>query len=738
MSKALTQLIDQLDLTAHINSLESYFSRYSSIHIEGDQELHFKYISALDKYEFKAPPKIAPFTTILAHLKKQGTLHFDQIFEILKLIRYFYYLQNQNFEGIILKWMEKIIIPELFQEIDAYFDEKGNFNESQDEEIYKLSERIKSLKSEIASSLKRQTSSKKLSSYLADTQIHYVNAEECLMLRGGFNHVLKGTIIGRSSGGFFYVVPESITKAKATIRIIENERETLYFEYAKKFSLQLQTTLPFLKFIDREFDKFDHYQARVLFAKGANLSIIDAKKSNNITLTDFSHPAIENAKPINVEFKHSVLMITGVNAGGKTMLLKSILSAAFMAKYLIPMKINATKSEIGRFKFIKAVIDDPQNVANDISTFAGRMQQFSNLFEHNNALIGVDEIELGTDSDEAAALFKVLLDELVSRGQKIVVTTHHKRLASLMANRDDVELMAAIFDEERRKPTYEFLQGTIGRSYAFETALRYGINAAMVEEAKKVYGENHEKLNSLIERGSQMERELKSKNEEIDTRLEAIKAQQAELKEERHNIALELQREKQRLQAEFDLAISKAKEAAKQSDLSAIHRKMNKANRNLPKHEEEKKFAPEHVFQVGEKVKYRKEHATILSLKKKEAMIEVDGGFKIRVKLYELKPSGNLPKKPQPKADVNLNVERRSGLKLDLHGMRAEEACEKLDQFISDALINGWDEVLVYHGIGTGKLAYAVKNFLIAHPSVKKFDDAPAHMGGFGAKVVSL
>ena len=70
--------------------------------------------------------------------------------------------------------------------------------------------------------------------------------------------------------------------------------------------------------------------------------------------------------------------------------------------------------------------------------------------------------------------------------------------------------------------------------------------------------------------------------------------------------------------------------------------------------------------------------------------------------------------------------------------MRADEACEVLDKFLSDALINGWDEVIIYHGIGTGKLSYAVKNFLKAHPRVKSFEDAPQHLGGFGAKIVSL
>jgi DNA mismatch repair protein MutS2 len=135
-------------------------------------------------------------------------------------------------------------------------------------------------------------------------------------------------------------------------------------------------------------------------------------------------------------------------------------------------------------------------------------------------------------------------------------------------------------------------------------------------------------------------------------------------------------------------------------------------------------------------VQYRKARGTILSIKKKEAIIEADG-MKLRVRLAELKPAHKEELKKRS-SQVTIEKEKRSGLKLDLHGLRAEEAIEKMDVFLSDALIQGWDEVLIYHGIGTGKLAYAVKEFLKVHPSVKSFRDAPPEMGGFGAKIVTL
>ncbi len=729
------QIISQLDLDAHIEEFQSFFSRNDKLFIQGDQELHFKYIQALDKVEFKAPPKISDFTTIKNHLKKRGVLNFEQIFEIIKVVRYFRYLKNKDLDGILGTWMAKFEFDERFLELEKYFTSDGRFEENLDSELFELSKRKSEQNANISSSLKRLTTSSKLSSYLMDTQLHLVNNQECLLVRGGFNHVLKGAVVGRSSSGGFFVSPDSIMKAKEKIRFINQERESIFYRYAKEFSATLTELQAFINFIDKEFSKFDNYQARVLFAKAKDLKIIKAQKHTNITLKSFIHPALSKAKPVDVTFDKNVLMITGVNAGGKTMMLKSILASAFMAKYIIPMSLDEHKSEIGTFKNILSIIDDPQNVKNDISTFAGRMQEFSNIMKQKQALVGVDEIELGTDSDEAAALFKVILDELIKKGQKIIVTTHHKRLAALMADRDDVELMAAIYDEELRKPTYEFMQGIIGKSYAFETASRYGISNTLVKEAKSVYGDNSERLNLLIERGSQLERELKQKHAQVDEQLHTLKKKELEITQLKDSLAFELDKKKHRLKTSYNEAIDEAKIAARQKDTPAIHRQMSKANKKLPKESIEPSFSHKD-FKVGDEVQYHTQKGTIKSIKSNaEALVEING-MQVRVKTKHLKPTKII--QPKPKTNVKVHVEKKSGLKCDLHGMRAEEACETLDKFLSDALINGWDEVIVYHGIGTGKLSYAVKNFLTAHPRVKGFDDAPQHFGGFGAKIVYL
>jgi DNA mismatch repair protein MutS2 len=430
-------------------------------------------------------------------------------------------------------------------------------------------------------------------------------------------------------------------------------------------------------------------------------------------------------------------MITGVNAGGKTMMLKSILSAIFLSKYLLPYKAHHD-TVVSNFKSINAVLDDPQSVKNDISTFAGRMVEFSKLFGTKNAIVGVDEIELGTDSDEAASLFKVIIEDLIQREIKVIITTHHKRLAALMASNPDVELIAALYDEENQKPTYEFLQGTIGKSYAFETASRYGIPLSVIKRAKEVYGDDKDKLNELIERSSSLEQEYKLKIAKLDNEIANMQRITNNLKDQKEKLDEHIYSEKSKLHKEYSDARDEAKKAIKAKLVSESHQHLNIAHKKATEIKVEK--VQEAVeLGVGDRIKYRNTKGTIVSIKGNKAFIENDAGMKLQVMLSDLSRSGNPPPpKVTKKATVTVQRPDSGNIKLDLHGQRADEALENLDKFLSDALIAGFEEVLVYHGIGTGKLAFAVKEYLKKHPKVKGFEDAHPSSGGFGAKVVKL
>ncbi|MAC84083.1 MAG: endonuclease MutS2 [Arcobacter sp.] len=734
----MQEILKKLDLSDYIESFSKFLAREKSIILEGDINLHHKLINEISKFDIKAPNEIQNLDRALQHIQKQGVLKVDDIVEFVKILKYFMYLKRFNFDGKLQEWIDKIIIPSDVEKVCDYFDDRAKLKDGIDDEFDSVKHAIFTNKEQIKQSLYKIINNQKVRSYLVDSQVHYINGEESLLVRGGFNHVLKASVIDRSNSGFFYVLPHSVSSLKQKQNDLKNKQEEILLKICRQITSLFEKNLMFLKFINKEFDRFDHYQARLFFAKVGDKNFIIPTKKNVNKLVEFSHPALHDPKPISIDFSKSVVMITGVNAGGKTMMLKSILSAVLLSKYLIPYKAHED-TKIGNFKSINAVLDDPQSVKNDISTFAGRMQEFSKLFSTKSAIVGVDEIELGTDSDEAASLFKVIIEELIKKDIKIIITTHHKRLAALMASNDEVELIAALYDEANRIPTYEFLQGTIGKSYAFETASRYGIPNNVVKKAKEVYGDDKDKLNELIERSSELEKDYKIKIAKLNEEIDNMERLSRNLKEQKETLDDHIYSEKSKLHKEYNDARDEAKKAIKAKLVGESHQHLNIAHKKASDIKTEK-VQDKVELKVGDRVKYRTTKGVLISIKGTKAYIENDMGMKVQVKLADLQKSGNPPKvKKKPiKATVTIQKPSSGHVKLDLHGQRSDEAVDNLDKFLSDALIAGFDEVLVYHGIGTGKLSYAVKQFLDSHPSVSGYTDAHPSQGGFGAKVIKL
>ncbi|MEE3711419.1 endonuclease MutS2 [Campylobacter sp. CLAX-7218-21] len=733
----MEELFEKLDLSEYLSAYNEFLARPKSLFISGDSRANYEKIEEISSLNLKSPKEIANLDDALMRVSKQAVLHISEIYEFSKIIEYFNYLKSQNFGDKMRGYLDKIEIPSSIDKICDYFDENGEFKESIDERLISINEAYKNKKKQIDESLKKLIYTKHLSPYLVDTQIHYINSNEALLVRGGFNHALKGTVIARSSGGYFYVLPDIVSKLKSEQSDLMDKKEEILFEHAKIISSIFYKNLPFLKFINSAFDYIDSLIARVSFAKSRDYSFVLANSSKDIILSEFAHPALKNPKRISVDFRGKILLITGVNAGGKSMLLKSILSATLLAKYLLPMSINSTKSSIGSFKEFEAIIEDPQNSKNDISTFAGRMLGFSKILGKKQILIGVDEIELGTDFEEAASLYSVLLTSMMSSDIKIVITTHHKRLAMLLAKNSEVELIAALYDEQNSRPKYEFLKGIIGKSYAFETASRYGIPANLVASAKSAYGDDKENLNEMIYKALNLELELKLKLKSVEEKELKLDELLKDLKEAKIRADETLRARLSSLEAEFYKAINEAKRGINLKDTKEKQRSLNNAN-SIAKSIQKPMILSEPIeLKVGDRVKYDKIKGVVLSLSKNDAIID-SNGVNLRVPISLLKPTNQSPLNNQKSVNISLSRPNSASVMIDLHGLRSDEAIEKLDKFISDALIAGFDEVLIKHGIGTGKLAYAVKEFLKSHPSVKAFKDGAPSEGGFGSKVVKL
>jgi len=728
-------IVDKLDLTRYVAELSSFFAREKPIVMEGDTHQHIRYIRVLEQVQFPEPPSMVSLDNALSRLRKQATLSLAEIYNFVKIIDYFNRLKSLTLQEPLRGWILEIEIPKAVQEIATAFTEEGEINPAREPELHDIDKALERNRRSIKDQLYRLAHNNRLSDYLVDTQVHLHNGEETLLVRGGFTQVIKASVVGRSSSGFFYILPHAVSDLKKRQDDLLNRRETILWRFAREFSATLHTWERFLNFVNNAFDTFDHYQARVRFARAKDYVFVLPKKGHHVHLYGFAHPALSDPTPVNLSLDKPVMLLTGVNAGGKTMLLKSILSAAYMSRYLLPYRCDPTRTSVGTFKGIEAIIDDPQSVANDISTFAGRMVEFAKLFRHKALLVGVDEIELGTDADEAAALFKVLIDTLRKRDITFVVTTHHKRLAALMGDDEDVELVAALYDEANRRPTYTFLQGSIGKSYAFETAERYGISPVVIERAREFYGEDKERLGELIERSSELERSMRHKIAELETQQKALEKKHAHLEHLEEQMKEEQRKRLATYENRYNAATKRAQQALKAKESTEGRRKLNEAHRHKQKAQPNPKpvtYEP----RIGDRIKYRSHRGEVISLKAKEATILVDG-LKMRVPIIDLKPAKEPAPKPKPpRATTKIEADRsRARVSIKLLGMYGDEAIEATDRFLSDALVAGLNEVEIIHGTGTGILAKLVTDYLKRHPKIQGFYRPK---GNLGATIVEL
>jgi len=341
--KTLTQ---KLDLDTFLNNFKNFYARDKNIEMMGDINQHFRYIEALSKVVFPNIKEVPNLDEELQKLKKHGILRLQEIYAFVRIVGYFNSLKTSSLPEPVGKWIREIDIPDEINDILLYFTNEGNINPEREPQLYEIEKALKMNKSELKDKLYRLAHSSSLKDYLVDTQVHFLNGEETLMVRGGFNKVIKASVVGRSANGFFYILPQSISHLKEKESALLSRKEEVVYKYCQSFSATFSKWHLFMRFINREYDRFDHYQARVMFAKAYDYQFILPSKRQVVNLSEFCHPAIENPKPVNIKLEKSVMLVTGVNAGGKSMLLKSLLDSVFMSKNLLPFKCNEAKKEV--------------------------------------------------------------------------------------------------------------------------------------------------------------------------------------------------------------------------------------------------------------------------------------------------------------------------------------------------------------------------------------------------------
>ncbi len=450
-----------------------------------------------------------------------------------------------------------------------------------------------------------------------------------------------------------------------------------------------------------------------------------------------------------------ILLISGPNAGGKTVALKLVgLSALmFQSGFPLPAK-EGTKLPI--FKKIFATIGDEQSIELSLSSFSAHLVRLKESLKDltPEALLLFDELFSGTDPKEGAVLAEAFLAHLHQAGVKVVITTHYSSLKTLPEQYPAMQNASLDFDTQTLRPTYKLRVGFPGASFAIELASRIGLPEKLVAEAKGKIGTSERELSKLLVRLAEKERHLEEKSRELSkleqklsSETETLKAEREEFKrfekEKRRKVLEEATQYVRQAKKEMEGLLDFAKKQAKdKAALEQARRQMTARMQVIEKEREglvEKTVFSDEPLEVGKTVfvPFLNAKGALTILDGTDATVEIEG------KTYKLKREQLRIVAPSP-AERKSSVissgpyEEASSIEIDLRGFLGDEAVSEVDKFLDRALLAGAPFVRLIHGKGTGVLKKRIADFLKTHPAVLESRPGEAGEGGEGVTVATL
>jgi DNA mismatch repair protein MutS2 len=603
-----------------------------------------------------------------------------------------------------------------------------------------------------------------------------------LMLKDEYRQRVPGLVHDESaSGRTLFVEPMESVEMNNRVRQLQSAERGEVERILLELSNRLRLNLASLQTNISRLVQIDVIHAKAQFSRQLDCYAPQLDSYGLLKLVKARHPLLlltagrrptQNSKgktgrdsvvPLDLELGGDIvtLILTGPNAGGKTVTLKTVGLLALMTNCGLHIPAQPD-SQMPIFSRLFVDIGDRQSIEDDLSTFTSHMARVVDILRQAQAgdLVLMDEIGSGTDPEAGAALAMAILQELTQRRCTTIVTTHHGALKTFAHETSGATNGSMAFDGETLRPTYQFRPGVPGASYAFEIAERLGLQKEVIAAASQWVGQEKGNIENLLAELDhklieQRETAEKLKREETrftalaklyEERMATLKAQERELKQkaiaeseailQRANAAVEKAVREIREQAASREAIQHAKK-----ELLAVQTEIVREKRQTLK-EPPALEQPLHEARPGMKVNWRKQNTIVTVLEAPDAsrrvLIEV-GTLRARVPLSELQ-SHEAPTLQKLEALARItHFETPATLpEIDLRGSRVDDALVIVDKFLDEALLAGWNEVRLIHGKGTGALRQNIWNFLKKHPQILRFHEAAMGEGDYGVTVVEL
>jgi DNA mismatch repair protein MutS2 len=647
--------------------------------------------------------------------------------------------------------------------IQNVINEKGEVKENASSQLLSIRKEINGKKDELVKVVNRLVKNLNDLDIVRENYLTLRDGRVVIPVKAEHKRHIKGFIHSESSTGqTVYIEPEQTLELNNEIITLsfaeKREVERLLRELTKLIgtvNIQLKETLKVVSEIDSIFARANY-----------SIEIIGSFPSINnkrlLELKDARHPIIlkrlsrEKAIPLSVRVdQNKVIIITGPNAGGKTVVLKTIGLISLLLQSGIHIPANPD-SNMHFFNNILLDIGDEQSIEDDLSTFSSHLANIKHVLENadQNSLVLLDEIGTGTDPAEGSALAAAILVSLGKQGALVFASTHHGSLKIIANELDGFENAAMEFDNVNLKPTYSLKQGIPGSSYAFEVAKRIGFNDRFFQLAENYLDIDKYKVeNFLIDletKSKKLEQQLRDANLE-NTRLTGLANLYQKNIDKLNNEKKEiLQKTKEDAETYLRGVNSKIERIIKELRESSASADVIKKSHNLIQtiKEENRNIFKEPVdlkeiktdFTVGDFVciKDTETGGEIVEISKdmKKAILNT-GKMKMNIPVANLEKSNPVKEKSADISNNSYNVVSQQ-IRLDIRGERPEYAEFEVIKFIDTAYTSGLERVEILHGKGTGALKKMVFDLLKRHDKIKNFYFAQIEFGGEGITIAEL
>ena len=609
---------------------------------------------------------------------------------------------------------------------------------------------------------------------------------------------VPGLALDRSdSGATVFVEPASVVPLNNELALLEMEER----DEVRRILLALGRRLADEPRVDESLEvvaQLDVVNASARLAKDWRLTRPTFDDGGRVRLKAARHPLIDGCVPNDIELdeQQRFLIVTGPNAGGKTVLLKTLGLAAAMAHAGMFVAADASPLPLlPRVRALLADIGDEQSIEASLSTYAGHLRNLKTIVERagDDVLVLIDELGSGTDPDEGAALSQAILERLLASGARGLVTTHLAPLKVFASEQEGVRNAAMRFDLDHLRPTYQLVLGQPGRSYALSIAARLGLDERILARGSELLGPEGERLESLLET-------LESQRERLEEELAEAHASRRRALEEADLLRSQIDTLRSRERELMAAAAEKADEM-----LQATMQRAAKLRRTATQEPEQRSKALEEIQRLrrdarrlaGRDVESRRAGGGDAARARADGRVTVDplgpgapvrvdsygaegsvlerrgdqvlvqlGLLKVEVPVRDVRPLAKREETPAPgglpggKLARNARSRHDAGgttaggargaaagaaigaagfdRELNVRGERVEQALDKVRDFVLEAHAMKAGSVRILHGKGTGALRDAVRQYLKSERLVERFEDAVPYEGGHGVTVAYL